>query len=64
MDTILFSYIWNNNPAKIKWSTLIAPIKEGGLGMVDVYAVHTTAKCSWLKRLLVGSQDFKWKKIM
>ena len=64
IDTILFSYIWNNKPAKIKRSTLIAPVKEGGLGMVDVHVVHVAAKCSWLKRLLVGNQDLKWKKIM
>ena len=30
---------------------LIAPIDKGGLGMVDVYAVHTASKCSWIKRL-------------
>ena len=32
--------------------------------MVDVYAVHTAAKCGWLKRLLNGSTDIAWKQIM
>ena len=59
IDTILFSYIWNNQPEKIKRSTLITPVKEGGLAMVDVHALHVTAKCSWLKGLLVGNQDLK-----
>ena len=38
--------------------------KGRGLGRVGVYEVQATAKCSWLKRLLVGTQDLKWKKIM
>ena len=53
-----------DKPAKIKRSTLIAPIQEGGLNMVDVFAVHTTAKCGWIKRSLLGAQNPTWKTIM
>ena len=31
--------------------------------MIDIYAVHTASKCSWLKRLFDQS-DSKWKKSM
>ena len=64
IDNLLFQYLWDNKPPKIKKNTIIAPVKEGGLNMVDVYAVHTAAKCGWLKRLLNGSTDIAWKKIM
>ena len=37
IDKILFDFLWSSKPAKIKRSTIIAPIEEGGLGMVDVY---------------------------
>ena len=56
IDTILLNYLWGNKPAKIKQSTIIVPIQEGGLNMIDVLAVHTTAKCHWIQRLLIGEQ--------
>ena len=36
---------------KLKKTTITAPICEGGLGMIDIHAVYTAAKCSWLKSL-------------
>ena len=36
-------------PAKIKKPTIIAPICDGRLDMIDIHDVHTAAKCSWLK---------------
>ena len=60
VDNMLFGFLWDKKPAKIKRDTIIAPIDEGGLGMIDVYAVHTTAKCSWISRLL-SKTDSKWK---
>ena len=45
---------------RIKKTTIIAPICEGGLGMIDIHAVHTAAKCSWLKRLY-NPINAKWK---
>ena len=32
--------------------------------MIDVFAVHTTAKCSWIRRLLIGKENLIWKRIM
>ena len=62
IDKVFFDFLWNNKPAKIKRSTIIAPIDEGGLGMIDVYEVHATAKCSWLRRLFDNAET-KWKVI-
>ena len=60
IDEKLFNFLWDNKPAKIKRDTIIAPIKDGGLGMVDTYEVNTTAKCMWIKRLLCENQG-NWK---
>ena len=62
IDSLLLNYLWGNKPAKIKRSTITAPIKDGGLNMIDVLAVDTTAKCSWIKRLLTGGKNTTWKK--
>ena len=62
IDKILFDYLWNSKPAKIKQSTIIAPVAEGGMGMVDVYNIHHSSKISWIKRLYNPGE--KWKTIM
>ena len=63
IDKILFDYLWNSKPAKIKRSTIIAPIGEGGMGMVDVYNIHHCSKISWIRRLFNPGNE-KWKTIM
>ena len=60
LEKIFFEFLWENKPSKIKRNTIIAPVEHGGLGMIDVYAVHTTAKCSWIRRLY-DNTNAKWK---
>ena len=64
LDTIFFNFLWDNKPAKIKRSTIVAPFDQGGLAVIDVYEVHAcyTAKCSWICRLFNESES-KWKLI-
>ena len=40
IDGLLRNFLWNRKPSKIKKSTIIANIEQGGLKMVDVYSVH------------------------
>ena len=60
LDKLLFNFLWDNKPAKIKRCTIIAPIEQGGLAMIDVYEVHAASKCGWIKRLYDNSTS-KWK---
>ena len=60
IDKMLFNYLWDNKRAKIKRTTIIAKIEDGGLGMIDVHEIHNAAKCSWIKRLL-DETNSKWK---
>ena len=56
-------FFWSSKPAKIKISTIIAPIEDGGLGMVDVYNVHMASKISWIK-ILNDTTEAQWKTVM
>ena len=60
IDNLVYNFLWNSKPAKIKKSTIIAPIKEGGLGMIDTHTIHQSAKISWIRRLF-QTPDTKWK---
>ena len=62
IDKILFEFIWDAKPPKIKRNTIIAPIGEGELGMVDIFCVHHAAKISWIRRLSENN-DNKWKEL-
>ena len=63
IDKMLLDFLWNSKPAKVKRTTMIAPITDGGLGMVDVFKVHLASKISWIKRLH-DPTNAKWKKVM
>ena len=56
IDTILFNVVWAGKPPKLKTSTIIAPVNDGGLGMIDIYAVNMAAKGSWLKDYLTQNE--------
>ena len=63
IEKLFLSFLWNFKPAKIKKETIIAPIREGGLNMIDIYSMHTAAKCSWIKRIWCG-EIVNWKVLM
>ena len=51
IDNLIYNFLWNSKLPKIKKSTIIAPIPDGGLSMVDTHSIHQSAKISWIKRL-------------
>ena len=56
----LSNFIWNHKPPKIKRSTMIVRIKDGGLSMPDLDIIGKSLKAGWIKRLL-GPQAQSWK---
>ena len=58
INEIFFTFLWRNKATKIKKDTIVTPIELGGLKMVDVYYMHTTAK---LKKRLCTNEDTDWK---
>ena len=63
IDKMLNNFLWNGKPAKIKKSTIIAPIEKGGLRMPDVNAIHLASKINWYQRLNDDTNS-KWKNTM
>ena len=60
IDDMMFSFLWDNKPPKIKRGTIIAPINKGGLKMIDTYAVHSSSKIAWIKRFY-NTNNSRWK---
>ena len=60
INKLLFSFLWNG-PDKVSRSTVIGSIKEGGLGMPDVYAIYKAQRINWLRRFSDDDVTHPWK---
>jgi hypothetical protein len=62
VDMAISKFIWNDKPPKIKKSTMISRIHEGGLKMPSFEFMVYSQKVMWIKRILSSDQQ-KWKSI-
>ena len=59
-EKLIFDFIWDGKPAKIKKSTIIGEKKQGGLKMIDFNIMNKALKVAWIPRLQTRS-DASWK---
>ena len=57
IDTILFDYLWDKKPHKIKKEVVIKPKAEGGLAMVDINKKNVALKSTWTKRIIERKRE-------
>lgn len=62
IDKMFFQFLWDKKPAKIKRKTIIAAVSDGGMGMIDIFDVHVTAKVGWIIRFF-NQANSKWKNL-
>ena len=60
LDKIIFNFLWNHKPPRVKRETVIAPIDSGGLKMPEVFAFQEAQKISFMKNLLVEDGKCQW----
>ena len=59
-EKLIFDFIWDGKPAKIKKSTIIGEKKQCGLKMIDFNIMNKALKVAWIPRLQTRS-DASWK---
>ena len=57
---MIFDFIWDGKPAKIKKSTITGEKKQGGLKMIDFNILNKALKVAWIPRLQSRS-DASWE---
>ena len=62
VDKEIIKFVWNNKIPKIKTSTMINDIANGGLKLPDFKSMINCQKIMWVKRLL-EPQNLKWKNL-
>ena len=50
VNDLLFGFLWDDKPDKIKRITTCKDYFEGGLKMIDIYSFEKSLKINWLKR--------------
>lgn len=50
VEKVIYDFIWAGNPDKIKRTTMINNICDGGLRVTHIASFMKSLKCSWLKR--------------
>ena len=50
LESVLFQYIWDGKPDKIKRSTMCFPPDEGGVKMIDINTQMKCLKLAWVNR--------------
>ena len=59
---MLFDFLWDGKPDKIKRSICKNKIEKGGLGMIDIKLFEKSLKLTWIRRFI--NSDPKWKIII
>ena len=60
VEKLIFNFIWDGKPLKIKKLTIIGEKKHGGLKMIDFSIMNKALKVAWIPRLQNRS-DASWK---
>ena len=64
LEKVLYQFIWNKKPDKIKRKTLINQYEEGGLKMIDLKSFSAALKMSWLRKIKSVDYTAHWKTLL
>ena len=60
INDILFKYVWNGGPDKIKRTKVVQNYEHGGLKMIEIRSFIKSLKVSWIKRLYWAEPNVIW----
>jgi hypothetical protein len=59
-ESLMYDFLWDGKPERIKRNTVIRDISEGGLKMIDIRAMIDALKISWISKFYENDSK-KWK---
>ena len=62
LDKMIFNFLWNGKPDRMKRCHVTLPLNKGGLNLPDLKAFWSSLKLSWSRRLM--SPDCSWQKLL
>ena len=58
---IMYKFLWDNKPDKIKRDLLVLDYDLGWLKMIDIYKFLISIKSCWVKRIVDTQNKGAWK---
>ena len=62
-NNILYKFLWNGKPDKIRRTTVCSNCMQGGLKMINIYNFEKAIKVSWVKKLITQPNS-QWYKLL
>ena len=63
LNTILYKFLWNGKPDKIRRSTISLSYMQGGMKMINIHNFDKSLKISWIKKLITQPNS-QWHKLL
>ena len=63
LNTLLYKFLWNRKPDKIRRSTISLSYMQGGMKMINIHNFDKALKISWIKKLMTQPNS-QWYKLM
>jgi hypothetical protein len=64
IDSLIFNFLWDNKPPKIKREVILQKANQGDLIITDIYIYSKSVKFQWIKKLLDSLFSSSWKDII
>jgi hypothetical protein len=64
IDNLIFNFLWDNKPPKIKREVILQKANQGDLIITDIYIYSKSVKFQWIKKLLDSLFASSWKDII
>ena len=63
LDKLLYKFLWNSGPDRIKRKIIVKNIAYAGLRMIETTSFVKALKVSWLRRILQQSKTGEWSNL-
>ena len=64
LESIIFDFLWNGKPDKIRRSVLINDIHLGGINLTHIESFSKSLKIFWVKKVLEDTFNSNWKTLL
>ena len=60
INSLMFSFLWNNKPDKVKRNTICGDYLNGGLKMINIFNFEKALKINWIRKVIHQTKA-SWK---
>ena len=63
LGKMFLNFLWNIGPDRVSGKQMVKNIEAGGLRMVEIKPFVTSLKVTWLRRIILNSENDNWNTV-